>query len=324
MTTPLREPPPGLPGRTLVLGAGGFLGSQAALWLARTGSRLRLFDLSVESIPAEARDAPGAEVVHGNLLDEALVASALEGVDCVLHFVSATVPATSVAQVDLELRANVAPTVRLLEAMRSAGTPLVVFPSSGGTVYGDEAPDAGFSETSPVRPAGSYGLGKLLIEEILSFYAQSGGPHCLVLRIANAYGPSVHGHSRQGVINAFLDCVRAGEALRIWGDGSAVRDYVHAEDVVSAISALVRSGARDEVFNVGSGIGHSVRDLLGMIRRVTGREPAIEEAGGEWAGVRRSVLDVSKLRARTGWRPRIGLEDGIANLWEIVSAREVA
>lgn len=323
MTRPLREPPPGLPGRTLVLGAGGFLGSRAALWLARTRSTLRLFDLSVDSIPDEVRETPGVEVVHGNLLDATLVASALEDVDTVLHFVSATVPATSVTQVDVELRANVQPTVCLLEAMRTVGTPLVVFPSSGGTVYGDEAPERGFSESSPLRPAGAYGLGKLLIEQILSFYAQSGGPHGLVLRIANAYGPSVHRHSRQGVINAFLDRVRAGEPLRIWGDGSAVRDFVHVEDVVSAISALVRCGARDEIFNIGSGGGRSLRELVDVIRRVTGHRPAIERVEGEWAGVRRSVLDVSKLRSRTGWEPRIGLDEGIAHLWETVSAHDV-
>jgi len=312
---PLRRFPLGLPGRTLVLGAGGFLGSQAAVWLASTGSSLRLFDLSIESIPEEARRAPGVEVVHGNLLDEVLVRRALEGVDQVLHFVSATVPATSVAEVDLELRANVQPTLRLLGAMRAAGTPLLVFPSSGGTVYGDEAPESGFAETAPPLPYGSYGLGKLLNEEILAFYARSGGPHCLVLRIANAYGPSVHGHNRQGVINAFLDRVRAGEPVRIWGDGSAVRDYVHVEDILSALSALVRSGARDEIYNVGSGRGRSVREVLDVIRHVTGGEIALERVSGEYAGVRRSVLDVSRLRTRTGWEPEVELEEGIAHLW---------
>jgi len=312
---PVRGAPPGLTGRTLLLGAGGFLGSQVALWLARAGSSLRLFDLSVESIPDEARSAPGTEVVHGNLLDDLVVRRALEGVDQVLHFVSATVPATSVAEVELELRANLQPTVRLLEAMREAGTPLLVFPSSGGTVYGDDPPESGFPETATARPFGSYALGKLLTENVVSFYARSGGPHCLVLRIANAYGPSVRGHDRQGVINAFLDRIRAGEPLRIWGDGSAVRDYVHVEDILSALSALVRSGARDEVYNVGSGRGRNMHEVLDVIRHVTGREFALEVVPGEYAGVRRSVLDTAKLRARTGWAPGIELEEGIAHLW---------
>ncbi len=316
MTRLLRALPPGLPGRTLVLGAGGFLGSQAALWLAQTGSALRLFDLSIESIPEPARDAPGVEVVQGNLLDEALVRDALEGVDQVLHFVSATVPATSVAEVDLELRANVQPMARLLAAMRSAGTRLVVYPSSGGTVYGDEAPERGFPETAPARPSGSYGLGKLLSEQILSFHARSGGPRCLILRIANAYGPSVHGHNRQGVINAFLDRVQAGEPVRVWGDGSAVRDYVHVEDILTALSSLVRSDAQGEIYNVGSGQGLSVCEVLDVIRRATGRNVAIERAPGEYTGVQRSVLDVTKLQTLTGWRPQIGLEEGVAHLWQ--------
>ena len=127
---------------------------------------------------------------------------------------------------------------------------LLVFPSSGGTVYGDDAPEGGSPETA-TSPPGTYGLGKRLIEEILLFRARAGGPHRLVLRIANAYGPTVHGHHRQGVINAFLDRARAGEPVRIWGDGSAVRDYVHVEDILSALSALVRR-RRDELFNSGA------------------------------------------------------------------------
>jgi UDP-glucose 4-epimerase len=318
---PLAPLPPALPGRTLVLGAGGFLGSQAARWLARSGARLRLLDLSVESIPEEVRKTAGVEVVHGNVLDEVSLRRAVEGVDQVLHFISATVPATSVDEVDLELRANVQPTLRLLEAMRAAGTPLLVFPSSGGTIYGDEAPETGFPETTPPRPYGSYGLGKLLTEEILRFRARCGGPRCLILRVANAYGPSVHGHHRQGVINAFLARVRAGEPVRIWGDGSAVRDYVHVEDILSAISALVLSGGRDEVYNVGCGRGHSVRELLDVIERVTGRPVALEHAPGEYSGVRRNLLDISRLRAATGWSPRIALTDGIAHLWSWIGGR---
>jgi UDP-glucose 4-epimerase len=200
--------------------------------------------------------------------------------------------------------------------MRAAGTKLLIFPSSGGTIYGDEAPSEGFSETMAAQPAGSYGLGKRLIEEILAFHARSGGPHCLILRIANAYGPSVRSHSRQGVINAFLERVRDGEPVRIWGEGRAVRDYVHVEDVLSALSALVQSGARDEIFNIGSGQGRSIREILSVIQEVTGRKVAIEHVDREYAGVQRSVLDISRIRERTGWTPSVGLPMGIEHLWK--------
>lgn len=315
MNAPLLELPRCPPGTTLVLGAGGFLGSHAARWLARGGARARLLDLSIASIPHEVRDAPGVEVVQGNLLDPSVIRDALRGVDRVLHFVSATVPATSVDDVDLELRSNVGPTLRLLECMRAMGTKLMVFPSSGGTIYGDDAPPTGFPETAPVRPKGTYGLGKLMIEEILRFHARAGGPRCLVLRIANAYGPSVHGHARQGVIHAFLERVRDGQPVRVWGDGEDVRDFVHVDDVISALGGLLVHDVADELFNVASGAGTSMHEVLALIERITGRRVAVERVEGEYTGVRRNVLDVSKLRAGTGWAPRVSLQDGVAQMW---------
>jgi len=316
---PLAPLPPPLPGRTLVLGAGGFLGSQAARWLARSGASLRLLDLSVKSIPKEVRDREGVEVLHCNILDEVSLRRALEGVDQVLNLISATVPSTSVDQVDLELRANVQPTLRLLDAMRDVGTPLIVYPSSGGTIYGDEPPETGFTEESPATPYGSYGLGKLLVEEMIGFYARSGGPQCLILRIANAYGPSVHGHNRQGVINAFLDRVSANEPVRIWGDGSAMRDYVHVEDILSAISELVCSTTRNDIFNVGSGRSHSVLEVLELIENATGRQVQIERVASEYTGVVRNQLDISRLHDQTGWQPRIELSQGLTHLWKSMS-----
>lgn len=322
-TSPLSHllpPPAPPPGLSLVLGAGGFLGGHMASWLARSGARARLFDLSVESIPAAVRSASGIEVVHGNLLDDAVLRRALEGVDRVFHFVSATVPATSIDDVGLELRANVEPASRLLDAMREAGTGLVVFPSSGGTMYGDEVPAAGTPETAAASPRGTYGLGKRLIEEILQFRARSGGPHHLIVRIANAYGPTVHSHHRQGVINAFLERVRAGEPVRVWGDGSAVRDFVHADDLVAAIAALVAADVRDELFNLGTGEGVSVREVLALIGEVVGRPVEVDALPGAYTGVRRNLLDVTKLRARVGWRPRVTLREGIAHLWRCLTA----
>jgi len=307
--------PPAPPGRTLVLGAGGFLGGHAARWLAAAGAPARLFDLAVDSIPAWVRAAPDIETVHGNLMDDAVLRRAVEGVSRVLCFVSATVPATSQHAVELELRANVQPTLRLLEAMRDAGTPLVVFPSSGGTIYGDDPPAAGFAEDAPARPVGSYGLGKRLLEEIVAFESRHGGPQHLILRISNAYGPIAHGHPKQGVIPAFLERVRAGEPVRVWGEGDAVRDFVHVEDVLGALAALLAADVRDEIVNVGSGAGHGVRELLAIVSEVVGRPLVVERASDEYAGVRRNVLDVSRLRARTGFTPKVDLLSGVAHVW---------
>lgn len=125
----------------------------------------------------------------------------------------------------------------------------------------------------------------------------------------------MHSHHRQGVINAFLERVRAGEPVRIWGDGGAVRDFVHTDDLVSAIAALVAADGRDEIFNLGTGEGVSVRELIALIGEVVGRPVELEPMPGAYTEVRRNVLDATKLRERVGWKPQIALRDGIAHLW---------
>jgi len=302
-------------GLSLVLGAGGFLGSHIGAWLARAGGRARLFDLSVETIPPAVRAAPGIEVVQGNMLDEEDLARALRGVDRVFHLICATVPSTSVDRPDVEIQANVIPTVRLLESMRRAGAPLVIFPSSGGTLYGDAGTAGVFTEEAPVRPSCSYGLGKVMIEQLLDFRAHEGGPHFIALRFSNPYGPSVHDHRRQGVVNAFLQGVQRDEPLQVWGDGSAVRDFLYIDDLIAAVAAVCDAGVRDEALNVGSGVGHSILEVIALIRAVTGRNPRIEHVPGAYHGVARNVLGIARIHARTGWTPVVDLRAGIARTW---------
>jgi UDP-glucose 4-epimerase len=225
------------------------------------------------------------------------------------------VPSTSVDRIYVEVQANLLPTIRLLYAMLTAGVPAVVFPSSGGTIYGDTASDEAFTETTPPRPSCSYGLGKLLVEELLTFRARHGGPHHVILRIANVYGPTVHDHRRQGVVNAFLQRMSRDEPLQVWGDGAAVRDYVYAGDVVSAMGALLAHDVRDEIVNVGTGHGCSIAMLIETLAQVTGRTPSIERQPSAYTGVSRNVLDCSRLQALTGWRPRVDLAEGVRRTW---------
>ena len=305
------------PGLSLVLGAGGLLGSHVGRWLARSGARARFFDLSIDTIAPDIRAQPGIEVVQGNMLDNETLIRALHGVDRVFHLVGATVPSTSVDRVDIEIEANLLPTLRLLEAMRVAAVPLVIFPSSGGTVYGDDPGPAGaFSEDAPQRPSCSYGLGQILVEELLTFHAAHGGPSALIVRIANVYGPTGNDRRRQGAVNAFLQQVVRGEPLSVWGDGTAVRDFIYVDDLVGALAALVASGADGRIFNVGTGDGHSIAEVVALVGTVTGRAPRLERVPQAYAGVSRNVLDISRLQSRTGWRPQVDLATGIARTWQ--------
>ena len=298
--------------RILVLGGGGFLGSQAARWLAAHGHRVRSFDLRPPRVAAE-----GIEFVEGNFLNPSDVNAALADIDTVLHFISTTVPATSIDNVPLEIESNVAATVRLLDLMAKRGIRRLGFPSSGGTVYGESA--APHREDEPPRPTCPYGLGKVLIESLLRYYREQRGIDYQIWRIANPYGDPARLHTAQGVVDAFLHRVRDGQPLSIWGEGSAVRDFVFADDVGAAIGLLCESPAWNEIVNVGSGRGTSIAEVVEIVRGVVGRPVQVNRVEG-YTGPTQAVLDSSKLQKLTGWRPAWALQDGIAEAWRRLNA----
>jgi UDP-glucose 4-epimerase len=297
--------------KVLILGANGFLGRHVTIWLSARGYRLRLFDLNFRRKVA----LPGyseVETVEGNFMNPSDVERALDGVDIVLHFISTTVPASSINDVTVEIETNITASVKLFELMVEKNVRFIGLPSSGGTVYGDSGLD--HHEEESLRPSCPYGLGKTLLEEIVRFYSEYRSINYQIWRISNPYGDTTKVHRVQGVIDAFLQKVENGEHLSLWGDGSAVRDFIFIDDVVAAIGAMLEQGVKNEVVNIGSGRGHSIREVLEVIRVVVGREFSVDLTDG-YAGVRRAVLDIDKIKRLTGWQPSHSLEEGITETW---------
>lgn len=299
--------------RVLVLGGGGFLGGHLARWLAVRGHRVRIFDLRLPD-GFSATEGPPIELVEGNFLNAADLDAAFDGgIDLVLHFISTTVPASSIDNVPVEIESNVAATVRLLDLMAQRGIQRIGFPSSGGTVYG--ASTEAHVEHEQPQPTCPYGLGKLLIENLLHFYREHRGIDHQIWRIANPYGDITKLHTAQGAIDAFLHRVRADQPISIWGDGSAVRDFVFADDVATAIGRLLEGDAWGEIVNVGRGQGASIAEVVGIIQSVVGRPLRVHRLEGGYTGPASAVLDSSKLHRLTGWRPAYDLPAGIAEAW---------
>lgn len=297
--------------KVLILGANGFIGSHIAGWLSHRRYAVRLFDLSF----SDFRNNPESgkfELVEGNFLNPADLEKAVDGVEAVLHFISTTVPATSLDNVTVELESNVAATARLLDVMVKKGVHFLGFPSSGGTVYGPGPVD--HAEDEPLKPTCPYGLGKVMIEELIRFYHDHRDMHYQIWRIGNPFGDRTKLHQAQGAIDAFLHGIKAGRPVRIWGDGSAVRDFILIDDVVEAIGMLVEKRVRDEVVNIGTGKGVSINEVLEIIRKTVPHDFPVERIPG-YTGPPRAVLNVEKLRS-FGWRPTHSLEEGIAKVWD--------
>lgn len=298
--------------KALVLGGGGFLGGHVSRWLAARGHSLRILDLKLPNV-LPVPPSPKVEYVEGNFLNAKDIALALTGgVDTVFHFVSTTVPASSLRNVPIEIEGNLAATVRLLDEMAALGVRRIVFPSSGGTIYGGSTEM--HREDERPQPTCPYGLGKQLIEEVLRFYRQHRGIDYLVLRIANPYGDPSKVHLAQGAIDAFLHLIRAGRPLQIWGDGSAVRDFVFVDDVADAIGGLIERDVRNDIVNIGSGKGASIAEVVQIITEVVGTRVELQRMAA-YSGPSHAVLDSSRLRELIGWQPRWDLRRGIAEAW---------
>jgi len=296
----------------LVVGGNGFLGSQLVDRLSADGHDVTVFDRF--STPQPRYGAVGIRAVFGDLGEVTKLTDAMRGIDEVYHFVSPTTPATAATDPVADIRDGLPQSVALLQAAVEAEVGRVVFASSGGTIYGDQ-PIAAFSELDLPAPVSPYAVGKLAVEGYLRYYRRTHGLDTIALRIANPYGYRQQGARGQGFIAIALHAVAEGRPVTVFGDGSMVRDYVHVEDVAATIAAMTGRDHAHEVYNVGSGHGVSLHELLETVELTTGRRPQLEFAEAPLSFVQRSVLDISRVTEEFGATPRISLSDGISDVW---------
>ena len=295
--------------RCLVIGGGGFIGLNLCRALVDHGAVVNGFGHGI-SFPDSM---PGAvNWVEGAFADQAALAKLLPGQDFVFHLVSGSVPQSSNLNPAADLELNVVGTVHLLDLCRQAGVGRVIFPSSGGTVYGipQQVP---IPENSPTEPISSYGIGKLAIEKYFGLYRHLHGLDYMCLRIANPYGPYQVARHGQGVVAALLQQALAGEKLAIWGTGDVVRDFIHIDDVIEAMLLACAYQGSTQLFNIGSGHGLSINQIAESIETTLGRGPLPRSyQAGRAADVPVNILDISLAGRELGWQPRIAWESGLA------------
>ena len=294
--------------RVLVLGGNGFIGSHVVDQLVAAGHKVRVFDRSPERYREPLKQV---EYRLGRFDDTFQIAEALDGVDAVCHLISSTVPGTSNLDPVVDVESNLVHTLKLLEQMRKKGLHRILYLSSGGAVYGN-AEFSPISEDQPLNPISSYGVVKVAIEKYLHMYQHLYGFKPIILRPSNPYGPRQGHVGVQGLIGTLLARMLAGEILEIWGDGSVVRDYMHVNDL-SCLCVNALESEKCGVFNAGSGEGHSINDVVRLIRGMADYELKVIYREGRACDVREVVLDISQAVEVFNWHPEMSLSDGIKN-----------
>lgn len=311
--------------RCLVLGGRGFIGSHLVDALLRQGYVVRCFDRpNVIPLGDTHLGNPNFELYEGDFASEADIAAALVDCDICYHLVSTTLPKTSNADPVFDIQSNLLNTVDLLTYAVKSGLKKIIFVSSGGTVYGEPL-QVPIPETHPTDPVCSYGITKLAIEKYLGLFHRLYGLDYTVLRLANPFGEGQRIHSSQGAVAVFLGKVLRGEPIEIWGDGSIVRDYVYIADVVNALMLSIKQSTEEHVFNIGSGHGHSLNDVLDLIEKVTGLSAERRYALGRAFDVPVSVLNIARAREFLGWSPQVDFESGLYKFaaWQIEQEKMV-
>jgi UDP-glucose 4-epimerase len=299
----------------LVLGGAGFIGSHVAEALAQEGHRVRVFDRPhVDRLPLFLRHG-GFEVFTGDFLNPEALIPALRGTEIVFHLVSTTLPQNSSDNPVYDVESNVLGTLRLLALCRRQQVRKVVFVSSGGTVYGVPR-SVPIDESHPTEPISSYGIHKLTIEKYLHLAHRLHGLDYCILRPSNLYGPRQRLDTAQGAVAVFLDRALRDMPIQIWGDGSVVRDYVYVGDAVAGIVKASHLKDGPKLFNIGSGNGVSLKQLLAEIEKLLGRAVKVEHTAARAIDVPVNVLDSTLARRHLGWSARTPLGEGLRRTCE--------
>lgn len=296
----------------LLFGAAGFIGSNLALYLAKTtDNKITLLDRKRElfSIPEIVNNK--SITIYESIFDENTeFDQVLQGQDIVYHLVSTTVPGTSNLQIPQELSSNVVATAKMLEACVRCGVKKVVFLSSGGTVYGREM-KCPLHENTPTYPINSYGVQKITIEKLLYLYNYLYGLDYRVVRLANPYGPYQNPNGILGATTTFTYKALKKEEIIVYGDGSVVRDYIYIDDVIRAMANIVEKDSKYKIFNLGSGYGTSIQQLIKVIGSTLGVDLKIKYLPERKVDVPVNYLDISRYENTFGKLNPISLEEGI-------------
>ncbi len=295
--------------RILVTGGAGFIGSQVADALLAGGFEVAVVDnLSTgrrEFVPSQAEFFP-YDIKGQDAFD--LIVHWRPQV--LIHHAAQMSVRHSVADPVFDAQENIVGSLNLFQAAVRAGVEKIIFASTGGAIYGDQAPVPA-RETDRAMPECPYGVAKLAIEHYLHFYHREYGIIPISLRYANVYGPRQNGLGEAGVVAIFIERFLAGRQPIINGDGLQTRDFVYVGDVVAAnLKAL--QYPRPGIFNIGTGVETDILSIYLKLQQITGSPLGPVHGPAKPGEQRRSALDARLALQELGWRPQVTLDEGLS------------
>jgi UDP-glucose 4-epimerase len=296
--------------RALVTGGAGFIGSHLVEALIADGREVTVID---DLSSGNASNVPPSAVLQEiDIVDRGVLHDAIERArpEAIFHLAAQASVVASVEDPSRDCAVNVQGTLNVLDAAAHLQTP-VVFTSTGGALYGDEAPMPTSEERIPA-PLSPYGASKWAAEAYVNTWSLAGGVHHAVCRLGNVYGPRQSPHGEAGVVAIFSHHLYVGKAPKLYGHGAPTRDYVYVEDVVRAL--LAASGHRG-TYNVATGVETDVRAVWDGLQAAAGVEIEPQLADLRPGELQHSCLDASRAERELGWRAEVPIAAGLARTY---------
>jgi|tagenome__1003787_1003787.scaffolds.fasta_scaffold20851347_3 UDP-glucose 4-epimerase len=303
--------------RAVVTGGAGFIGSHLVDALAARGDDV----LALDDLSKGRRERVDGDLAETDIRDAAALAAivAEHRPDVILHLAAQADVRRSVADPAADAAVNVIGTINVLQAAREVGA-RVVFASTGGAIYGEDAPRP-TPESAACEPEAPYGTAKLCAEEYLRLFNRLHGTRHAILRLGNVYGPRQDPSGEAGVVSIFAGRLARNERPTVFGNGRQTRDYVYAGDVVRAFMAAADAD-RAGLWNVGTGREVSVIDLIDGLAAISGAAIEPEFAPARQGELQASALDPAALERDLGVTAAMPLDDGLRAVYEWVRAGE--
>ena len=316
--------------KVLVTGGAGYIGAHVAAELLKSGYSIRIYDDFSNGLHRRV-DGKFRDIVEGDLLDRAKLLAALDGIDAVIHLAAKKAVEESVKDPLKYYENNVGGSLNLLGAMAAKGVKQLVY-SSSAAVYSPNDKEA-VLEVDPTAPLSPYGASKLLAEQLISSVGSAEQISNISLRYFNVVGSNIAefgDNSKDNLVPKVFLALKNGKRPQIYGsdyptpDGTCIRDYIHVQDLALAhLAALkkVESGYISQVYNVGSGKGYSVKEMMDQISKSIGRDINPEVSQARAGDSPKLIASIDKIREQLGWSPKASLEEMIDSAWQAEVAR---
>ena len=316
--------------KVLVTGGAGYIGAHVAAELLKSGYSIRIYDDFSNGLHRRV-DGKFRDIVDGDMLDRVKLLAALDGIDAVIHLAAKKAVEESVKDPLKYYENNVGGSLNLLGAMAAKGVKQLVY-SSSAAVYSPNDKEA-VLEDDPTAPLSPYGASKLLSEQLISSVGSAEQISNISLRYFNVVGSNIAefgDNSKDNLVPKVFLALKNGKRPQIYGsdyptpDGTCIRDYIHVQDLALAhLAALkkVESGYISQVYNVGSGKGYSVKEMMDQISKSLGRDINPELSPARAGDSPKLIASIDKIKEQLGWSPKASLEEMIDSAWQAEESR---